>query len=422
MPGQLAECLNVLLVKLPGTNRMDRESLKFFRDCGGNIVQHFPPEDEPEANRALKERISNLDMIEADERTGRWLAATSVGNLVRLYEPIVILDEGHKATSALARDTIEGFNPSMVVELTATPPEHANILCKVTGLELLNEEMIKLPINVANSRQATWKNCLTQAKEKRDSLASLAMQSYHGAYERFPSGYVSQSAVTDGDGTGPGWGWAAYLLPYLEQENLFRQIDFNKDILDPSHAAVRTTPLTMFRCPSDIPRGPTFNAVGDSGKTLGALAFANYVGMGGTFEVTGFPDTGNGVLFRNSRIKFGEVTDGASNTIFVIERHSARSPMTTWVGGVTDSINPPVNPAYDDEGPATLCLTNTGEAVDKRTPNNMLDHVEDASSRHSGVTCCLLGDGSVRSIPNAINPRVWEALGTRAGGETLGDY
>ena len=37
----------------------------------------------------------------------------------------------------------------------------------------------------------------------------LAMQSYHGAYERFPSGYVSQSTVTDGDGTGPGWGWAA---------------------------------------------------------------------------------------------------------------------------------------------------------------------------------------------------------------------
>src|SRR5581483_4015035 len=46
-PGQLANNMNVLVVKLPGTNRQDRESLKFFRDSGGNIVQHFPPEDEP---------------------------------------------------------------------------------------------------------------------------------------------------------------------------------------------------------------------------------------------------------------------------------------------------------------------------------------------------------------------------------------
>ena len=102
-PGQLQNNLNVLLLKLPGTNRQDRESLKFFRDSGGNIVQHFPPEDEPERHRALKQRVTNLDMLEDDAASGAHLVKTSLANLVRLCEPAVILDEGHKATSALAR-------------------------------------------------------------------------------------------------------------------------------------------------------------------------------------------------------------------------------------------------------------------------------------------------------------------------------
>jgi prepilin-type N-terminal cleavage/methylation domain-containing protein len=250
----------------------------------------------------------------------------------------------------------------------------------------------------------------------------LAMHSYHGAYERFPPGFTSRTMSVNGDGLGPGWGWGAHLLPYLEQDNLFRQIDFTKDIADPVHAQVRVQSLKVFLCPSDSPPKPTFTVVADGGSPICDVAFANYVGMGGTFEVTGFPDTNNGVLYRNSKTRVGDVTDGTSNTLFVIERESKRSPMTTWVGAVTNSVNPPLNPAFEDEGPPTLVLTNTGEAADGRTPNNMLGHVEDASSRHSGVTCCLLCDGSVRLIANSVNPATWEALGTRAGGEVVGDY
>ena len=92
-PGQLASNLNILIIKLQGTNRQDKEALKFFRDSGGNIVAHFPPENEPEKHKELKQRILNLDMVESDEARGRHLAKTSVGNLVRLCEPAVILDE-----------------------------------------------------------------------------------------------------------------------------------------------------------------------------------------------------------------------------------------------------------------------------------------------------------------------------------------
>ena len=88
------------------------------------------------------------------------------------------MDEGHKATKQLASDTIEGFNASIVVELSATPHDAPTTSFAVSGQELLEEDMIKLPINIANSDQQSWKDCLTQARDKRDELAGLAAQNY----------------------------------------------------------------------------------------------------------------------------------------------------------------------------------------------------------------------------------------------------
>ncbi len=250
----------------------------------------------------------------------------------------------------------------------------------------------------------------------------LAMHGYHARMERFPAGFTSGTATVNGDGTGPGWGWGAVLLPDLEQDNLARTISYNLDIAHPANAAARVRPLAVFLCPSDSPQGPTFTVVNDSGGAVTTVAFANYVGVGGTFEVTAYPDTNNGVLFRNSRVRVGDITDGTSSTLMVGERAWKQSPHTTWVGAVTGSANPPTNPAYDYEGPPTLCLTNTGTAADARVPNNPLDHVEDTNSNHTQGVNFLLCDGSVRSITNSINPATWEALGTRNGGEVVGDY
>ena len=175
-PAKLRECLNILMVQLASTNRQTREQLKFFRDSGGNIVQNFPAEDDAEAHKKLKEQFPNLDMLADDEARGEHLVATSVGNLVRICRPPVILDEGHKATSQLARDTIRGFNASLVVELSATPRKGTNIVSRVTGEELWKEEMIKLPLNVATSGQKDWKDVLTQARDKRIALAKKAAE------------------------------------------------------------------------------------------------------------------------------------------------------------------------------------------------------------------------------------------------------
>ncbi|MFO0807033.1 MAG: DUF1559 domain-containing protein [Gemmataceae bacterium] len=247
----------------------------------------------------------------------------------------------------------------------------------------------------------------------------LAFHNYHSNYGQFPSGYTSRRTVENGPGLGPGWGWAAMLLPYVEQAPLFRQIDFSRDIADPVNLSARTTTVPVYLCPSDDPTDPTFAVRNESGGTLCEVAFANYVGVAGTAEVTTFPDTGNGVLFRNSKVRLTDITDGSSNTLFAGERGSQRSPQTTWVGAVTGAVVPPLNPAYDAEGPPVLVLTNTGTAADGRVPNNALEHVEDSNSRHTIGVNFLFGDGSVRVIQNTVRPALWQAVGTRAGGEVV---
>jgi prepilin-type N-terminal cleavage/methylation domain-containing protein/prepilin-type processing-associated H-X9-DG protein len=245
----------------------------------------------------------------------------------------------------------------------------------------------------------------------------LAFHNYHSAHGSFPPGFNSRADEENGPGLGPGWGWGAILLPFVEQDSLYRRIDFSLDIAHPNNTTARVTSIPIFQCPSDDVSYRTFTIATETGAPICDVAFSNYVGMGGTFEVTGFPDTGTGVLFRNSRIRVTDITDGSSNTLFVGERASARSPQTTWVGAVTGCSVPPINPGYDYEGPPVLVLTNTGETADGRVPNNPLDHVEDTNSRHPLGVNFLFGDGSVRVIQNTIKPTLWEAIGTRSGGE-----
>jgi type III restriction enzyme len=177
-PTQLYGALNVLLIKLASANRETKDQLKMFQDSGGNIVMHFPAEDDWPAHKALQEKFPNIEMLAADADKGEFLAKTSLANLIRLNEPPVILDEGHKAYSELARKTIEGFNASIVVELSATPRAESNILCRVSGEELLKEGMIKLPINICNSNEGRWENCLGKAKLKREELGKIAEKYY----------------------------------------------------------------------------------------------------------------------------------------------------------------------------------------------------------------------------------------------------
>ncbi|WP_219898533.1 hypothetical protein [Phormidesmis priestleyi] len=97
-----------------------------------------------------------------------------------------MIDEGHKAYSKNAQDTICNFNPSIMVELSATPPSNSNILINVSGQELNREEMIKLDIHLTNKASYDWKDCLRDSVAKREELhrQALEYQARTGTYIR----------------------------------------------------------------------------------------------------------------------------------------------------------------------------------------------------------------------------------------------
>jgi len=186
------EYLCVMLLMLQSSARKSKETLKMFRDSG-NFTSFFPEVDDQIANKAVAREIPNLalnDLADTGYTGGGVSLKHSLGNALRIVRPIVIIDEGHKAYSDTARDTLNGFNPRFILELSATPnagkKRASNILVDVPGTALKDEEMIKLPINIFNYDRADWKHTLTQAHAQLDDLQDEAeeLQANQNRYVR----------------------------------------------------------------------------------------------------------------------------------------------------------------------------------------------------------------------------------------------
>jgi len=169
------EHLVVLLLMLPSAARQNKETLKVFRDQGG-FTEFFPREDDFEGHKKLKQLIPNLDCFTTELEVFGTQIKTSLGNTLRVLRPLVVIDEGHRAYSETARDTIRNFNPSFVLELSATPPPNSNELVKITGRELHEEEMIKLDIHLTNKTSLDWQDTLLASFEKRADLEKKAKE------------------------------------------------------------------------------------------------------------------------------------------------------------------------------------------------------------------------------------------------------
>ena len=176
------EHLCIMLLMLQSANRETKESLRVFKDSG-RFIDFFPEPENYQANYQLLSEIKNLDFHGAlSQRAGgapNISIKQSLGNALRIVRPIIVLDEGHKAYSELARDTISKLNPRFLLELSATPNmnEHrSNVLVNVSGVRLKEEEMIKIPINISNSEKGDWKKTLCQAYEKRLELNETAQK------------------------------------------------------------------------------------------------------------------------------------------------------------------------------------------------------------------------------------------------------
>ncbi|MFH1030497.1 MAG: DEAD/DEAH box helicase family protein [bacterium] len=173
-PNDIKENLVVLMLMLPSASRKTKETLRIFKDNGG-FQSFFPSEDDRAGHENLLRQVKNLDTF--SDENGFWgkQIKTSLGNALRLLSPVIILDEGHKAYSEIAQETLRGFNPSIILELSATPSKESNILVNIFGSELNREEMIKLDLHIINKANPDWKNTLLSSIEKRNFLEKLAV-------------------------------------------------------------------------------------------------------------------------------------------------------------------------------------------------------------------------------------------------------
>lgn len=171
----VAQNLVVLMLMLPSASRQNKETLKVFRDSGG-FQAFFPPEDDTEAHRKLLERYPNLDVFGSDNGFWGKQIKTSLGNTLRTLSPMIILDEGHKAYSETAQKTLRGFNPCLILELSATPPTGSNVLVDIKGVELSREDMIKLDLHIINKASVDWKDTMLSSMEKRNALENKSKE------------------------------------------------------------------------------------------------------------------------------------------------------------------------------------------------------------------------------------------------------
>jgi prepilin-type processing-associated H-X9-DG protein len=251
----------------------------------------------------------------------------------------------------------------------------------------------------------------------------LALHNYHDTANAFPPGYISNFDSVGND-TGPGWGWAAFILPQMEQQNLYNAIQFSQNIESPANSGVRVQPIKSYNCPSNrVPATWTAMQYDSVGNPLGSIcdvASASYIGNFGTSE----PGVdGEGIFSRNSSIRIADVTDGTSNTLMVGER-SFRWGFATWVGAVTNAamIAPPGSPAQAGEWNAsgfTLGHTFEGDGG----PSSRNTEVNGFSSQHSQGANFVFVDGHVQFLRASMDHQVYKALSTRAGSEAVGgDY
>lgn len=293
----------------------------------------------------------------------------------------------------------------------------------------------------------------------------LAMHNFENSRKHFPP---HGSTLGMSAGSAP-WSGHALVLPFLEGDTLFRKIDFtkpysnqaNKDLFPPN--GVATVRVDVLQCPSDPNSKPRFTSSGVPEHY--PLCYGMNVGSFLVHDPATKAD-GGGAFGLDSKLRAAAFPDGLSKTLALAEVkaftprfHDAGQPAsptaipatpadvvstlavtdtgwsaenghTEWVcgraihNGVTTTFPPNTLVAHERDGRTyDIDVSSLREGIqDPNRPNAPTYAVVTSRSHHAGSVGTLFLDGSVRSIGSMIHRSTWQALGTRAGAETPGDY
>ena len=215
----------------------------------------------------------------------------------------------------------------------------------------------------------------------------LALQNYHDTEKSFPSGYVS-NFDSSGNDTGPGWGWAASILPQMEQDNAYR-------------ARTQGHPVPGYVCPPRRPNAAQYPvAEDDHGK---------YVGGGLPWAKLDYAVNLQAFANRPTCTAMTQFRDGLSNTVLVGEK------------SIDPKVQLPTSWFWDE--PYILGgskgSSRGGVALYQDRPG--VPYKDSWGSVHDGGVQFLFGDSSVRTVKYSTDWQQMLGLLTPAGGEVTGE-
>src|SRR5262249_10795523 len=260
----------------------------------------------------------------------------------------------------------------------------------------------------------------------------LACHNYHDTNHSFPSGYRAAGPYTDGSSdTAPGWGWATFLLPYLEQDNLFRSITLTQPVEGAANAPAVRTVIKTYLCPSDLWPPGAFAVPDGFGTTRALAAPASYAACVGGDESDADGPTGLGVFYRNSTTRFADITDGSSTTILVGER-AWGNPNGIRAGAVPNGVilrgrQNPCPGGGAASYPASVLVQAHGHLNNATSDTD--GGLDDFSSLHTGGSNFVFADGSVRFLRSVSGDNsdgsytrdgiIFQAMGAPANDEVV---
>jgi prepilin-type N-terminal cleavage/methylation domain-containing protein len=286
-----------------------------------------------------------------------------------------------------------------------------------------------LPAVQAAREAARRSSCLNNMKQ-----LGLGMHNHHDVLNRFPPGCANDKQPFGTSANGGGWGssWKVYILPYIEQSNIYDRWIFDGNSSGYTHSTnmplVNQVKIKVYRCPSSVI--PDTYATSYNAGSIQMMT--SYTGIAGAYSATApFNNVGSGgygytaqdgCLFANSSQNMSALTDGTSNTIMVGEqsdhlRDSNNQPILGSFSAIT-SQGPHgwtmgagnANKGKDYTDRHFNCTTVQYSINQRGLPNsggtgdNMGNNLP-LSSRHSGGCIVTVADGSSRFLAQttAIN-------------------
>jgi prepilin-type processing-associated H-X9-DG protein/prepilin-type N-terminal cleavage/methylation domain-containing protein len=254
----------------------------------------------------------------------------------------------------------------------------------------------------------------------------IAMGNYASTHSVLPPGVVNNKGPIVNQPVGYHHGWTVQILPFIDQDNVYRRFDLEESIYAPTNETAQSVVISTFLCPSS-PWGWGRSGLMRSGSGRGGSI--SYAGCHHDVEAPIAADN-HGVLYLNSHVRFDDITDGLAQTILLGELRSNEPAILTWASGTRATLRN-TGAGLNSENPLTALyagIAQLSEADKQAAAARMfadgaipVDFVGGFSSWHPGGANFAFCDGSVRFIKQMIQQRVYQFLGNRADGELISD-